>query len=612
MMENLLTYIICMIILISPVASQANSSLVTETTNGLSPPVWHLAIFEDKKKKLTVKDVVSPEYSRHFTRLSGKTPDFGFTSSAYWARFTVALQPGEWILEVLDPSLSRVSLYIPARDGSYSVSEAGTDLPYSSREIQSRNIAFRLSSIGPAPLTCYLRVESDSYKVRFPLVIRKAETFSRELITDWLIFGVFLGIVTAMLFYNLFLFFSLRECAYLLYVLMILSIGVFQTVMSGAAQWLIWPENTDFNRLVIILPCCGIFLGGPFVSRYLNTAGHAPRVHDILRWISRSGWLILASGILAYLKIVGIQVHLLLISTAYILLTLFILSAAFICIKKGYSPAKYAIIAFAAYMAGLLTVSFMLNGIIPGEYMSTITIQQATSALGMILLSLGLADRINVMRREQERDHQASLETELLYRDSQIRSQRLELELLKKTIQPHFVMNTLTAVRSWLIERPEKAVRLIDALADELRPVITNSNMKLIPLRDEINLCRSHLEVMGLRLDRQYELTVTGATGSETVPPLIFHTMLENAFTHGDPYLFTCFSLVKETLPEKTRFVFAVDSKEGTDNGGIHEGTGIRYIRTRLEESYPRRWDLACGQHGGEWRMIIEIQEAKE
>lgn len=160
------------------------------------------------------------------------------------------------------------------------------------------------------------------------------------------------------------------------------------------------------------------------------------------------------------------------------------------------------------------------------------------------------------------------------------------------------------------MECPDKAVRLIDALANELRPVISHSDMKLIPLRDEITLCRSHLEVMGLRLDRKYELTVSGATGNETVPPLIFHTMMENAFTHGDPYLFTCFSLVKESFPEKTRFVFAVDSTDGTENENIHEGTGIRYIRTRLEESYPRRWDMTCGQCDGMWRMIIEIQEA--
>lgn len=415
MMTCLLHHIICLGILIVTVAAQADT-LVPDKKQGLCQLDRHLEILEDRGKNLTIEEVASPEYSTRFTRLSGKTPDFGFTSSAYWARFTVTLQPGEWILEVLDPSLSHVSLYIPGRGGSYTVSKAGIDLPYASREIKSRNIAFRLGQGGPPARTCYLRVESDFYKVRFPLAIRKAGTFSRELITDRLIFGIFLGIFVAMFFYNLFLFVSLRESAYLFYILMILSIGVFQTIMSGTAQWLIWPENPNWNRFVIILPCCGIFLGSPLISNYLKTGEHAPRVHDFLRWVSRTGWLILATGILAYLKIIGVRTHIILMSTVYVLLTSAILSAAVICLKKGYSPAKYALIAFAGYMAGLFIISFMINGIIPGEYLSSITIQQATSAFGMILLSLGLADRINVMRREQERGRQVSHENDLRYR----------------------------------------------------------------------------------------------------------------------------------------------------------------------------------------------------
>ena len=53
--------------------------------------------------------------------------------------------------------------------------------------------------------------------------------------------------------------------------------------------------------------------------------------------------------------------------------------------------------------------------------------------------------------------------------ESELRSARLELELLKKHIQPHFLLNSLNSVIAWLEEEPSTAVRLVNALAEELR-----------------------------------------------------------------------------------------------------------------------------------------------
>ncbi len=571
--------------------------------------IERIEVLEDKEKILTLTDVTSPKYSKKFKRHSGNNIDFGYTSSAIWIRFTISkLSSERSILELRNPWISRASLFYTDPSGRHIIQEAGMDLPYAERSIRVRNIIFKLAPTGPEGTVCLFRAESDIYKLILPMVIRSEDLYLSVISMEEILFGIFLGIIGAMFFYNLFLFFSLRESAYLFYVLAILSIGTFQLIVSGLAQGLFWPGTPAWNKIIFFMPCCGILVAGPLTSRYLKTGEHAPRLHLIIMWISRSGWPLLASGALAFFKTISVQTHIILMSSAYIFLSATILSAAVICIKKRYSPAKYALIAFTSYLAGMIIFAFMINGILPGEYLARISIQQFTSAFGMILLSLGLADRINVIRRQQEHDRQLSHETELNYRDAKIRSQRLELELLKKTIQPHFMMNTLTAVRSWLLERPEKAVRLIDALADELRPILSNSDVKLIPLRDEIGLCRSHLVVMGLRLDHDYEFTVEGATGNETIPPLIFHTMVENAFTHGDPYLITSFNLVKESFPGGTRFIFSVESGD-SGNKAIHEGIGIRYIRTRLEESYPECWSLECGQHGCEWRSVIEIRE---
>src|SRR3546814_9037349 len=61
-------------------------------------------------------------------------------------------------------------------------------------------------------------------------------------------------------------------------------------------------------------------------------------------------------------------------------------------------------------------------------------------------------------------------------------AQRLELDLLKQHLKPHFLMNTLTALAGWIEESPRTAVRMVDALADEFRTLVDVSGRALIPL----------------------------------------------------------------------------------------------------------------------------------
>src|SRR3546814_17345028 len=61
-------------------------------------------------------------------------------------------------------------------------------------------------------------------------------------------------------------------------------------------------------------------------------------------------------------------------------------------------------------------------------------------------------------------------------------AQRLELDLLKKHLKPHFLMNTLTALAGWIEETPHTAVRLFGALAEEFRTLVDVSGWACVPL----------------------------------------------------------------------------------------------------------------------------------
>jgi LytS/YehU family sensor histidine kinase len=215
-------------------------------------------------------------------------------------------------------------------------------------------------------------------------------------------------------------------------------------------------------------------------------------------------------------------------------------------------------------------------------------------ALDFLLACLLVAHALQVRRFRQERE------------EALIKSARLEAELLRRHIQPHFLMNTLTALSEWIEEEPAVAVSMIEAISEEFRILARISNRTLIELGEELDLCRTHIEIMSRRRGRAYVLRVDGVDTHDLVPPAIFHTLVENAITHDDSGQ----KLVELTLSATAngagvRYDFA--APYSGSGAGATEGTGLRYIRARLDESFGRDWALESGPADGEWRTSLSI-----
>jgi hypothetical protein len=216
------------------------------------------------------------------------------------------------------------------------------------------------------------------------------------------------------------------------------------------------------------------------------------------------------------------------------------------------------------------------------------------------LAALGLQ-----LRAERRRAHEATLA-----------AARLEIELLKKNIQPHFLINTLATIMEVIEREPRSAIMLIESLAAEFRILARVSGLKLIPLEQELELCRAHLEIMSRRKDARCTFVAEGVDVQSLVPPALFHTLVENGLTHLRPRAgeqrFTlretrtaghlCYTFTAEGEPARAK---------AHAGGAIHsEGTGLRYIKARLEESFSGRWTLEGAAMPGGWQTVIAIEEA--
>ncbi|TDF35735.1 hypothetical protein EYS14_20285 [Alteromonadaceae bacterium M269] len=203
---------------------------------------------------------------------------------------------------------------------------------------------------------------------------------------------------------------------------------------------------------------------------------------------------------------------------------------------------------------------------------------------------------------------------------SQITAGRLELELVKRQLQPHFILNTLTAIEEWIEESPATAVKFIQALADEFRYMAEMSSRQLISLQDEVSLCQSHIKVMGYRTNVQFSLSTRLTQSTLPIPPGVLLTFLENAISHNH-YVSgqVSFELVQAKVNERYQEIalkVPITQKLGQDKSetGIRLGIGSQYIKARMKESYGSDWEMGSSMDSEYWQVKLHmpIRETSE
>lgn len=188
---------------------------------------------------------------------------------------------------------------------------------------------------------------------------------------------------------------------------------------------------------------------------------------------------------------------------------------------------------------------------------------------------------------------------------SQLAQTRLELELLKKNLQPHFILNTLTAIEEWIEESPATAVEFIQALANEFRTMAKFSSRELIRLDEEVDWCKSYLKIMGFRGNLSFDLKAPLLLPAAQIPPGVLLTLVENAISHsvykqGD-ILFSLDQSIDNGM-NTLRFVSPI-TPQATKS--LQTGLGSQYIFARLSEAFPEQWQFSADLVAQHW--IVEL-----
>lgn len=185
---------------------------------------------------------------------------------------------------------------------------------------------------------------------------------------------------------------------------------------------------------------------------------------------------------------------------------------------------------------------------------------------------------------------------------------RMEAELLRKNLQPHFLMNSLTLAIEWIEQAPASASAFVKALAEELGMLVAYSDKKLISLADEILLCKRHLEIMSFRYLASYSFSVFGTTDGIHLPPAVIHTQIENAFSHNRFAKTAEFKLAITKHDGKVRLELTSPLAPSKEPKQFSVGFGQRYIESRLEEAFGSRYEYRGSVAGAVWVSVIEFE----
>jgi Histidine kinase len=119
---------------------------------------------------------------------------------------------------------------------------------------------------------------------------------------------------------------------------------------------------------------------------------------------------------------------------------------------------------------------------------------------------------------------------------AQAAQSKLELDVLKGQINPHFTFNALNNLRAMINEDTDKARTMVTQLSNILRYTLHHSQHDRVSLKDELAIVRDYIALEQLHyencLDVQWQIDADLAANI-TLPPMLLQLLVENAVKHG-------------------------------------------------------------------------------
>lgn len=413
---------------------------------------------------------------------SNSVPNLSTQPNPVWVVFE--LKPSnEFDYLLIDwPALDEVEMWIDGRVvETYSNLDpsAQVDLPLIRFDITglSGEVGLLVKNGDKIQLPIYLANEFDSSSF-----LRKHDMF----------YGLFAGLLLVMLAYNAVIGIFTRERGYYAITLYILSVFLTQSGFQGYGLkylWNFWPE---FERVSVFVLSLGVGLGVMFFFNTFTKADETwPRIRYVFTAFAFTYCAILIMAItglqhIAYNVVLGVT----------FVLALFLLGSAFVLVRRGNRQALFYAIADGIVILGVLIYIAKDAGAIGYNFYIERAISIG-SAFEVTLLSIALADRINILTAEKKRSQNRALqvlkENERIVREQnalleeKVKERTEELE--KSNQDLNVAYKSLQTTQSQLVEAEKMAGlgQMTAGIAHELNNPINYVSSNVNPLKRDVD-----------------------------------------------------------------------------------------------------------------------------
>ena len=357
---------------------------------------------EDRTGRLDVDEVLALPPER-FRAVEGGHVNEGKNSSTWWLRAGLSnrlAEPLSGFIEINYPLLDHIELFLRYPDGSLSQQLTGDLHPFAERPVKVSNFWFPVN-LPPGETTLLLRIKTTS-TLYVPLYFstHSASASQHEELNG--LSGAFYGVLFAMFCYNLFLFASLREPAYFWYLVYTLNVGLFALSFDGfLVKWLA-DDGGWVAQGIYVLMFSHCLIAIQFSRHFLHTRELFPRLDLLLRCTLLAAFGSMISGL-----VLDVQSWSILASITVIIVSAGLLLAGAFVWRRGVRYGVYYTLAWGVLLASFILVTAGSLGIeLLGLYGAAVV--KASVAFELITLSIGLADRINLLKEEGYRSREAA------------------------------------------------------------------------------------------------------------------------------------------------------------------------------------------------------------
>jgi two-component system LytT family sensor kinase len=193
---------------------------------------------------------------------------------------------------------------------------------------------------------------------------------------------------------------------------------------------------------------------------------------------------------------------------------------------------------------------------------------------------------------------------------AQREAQRMELQMLRAQLDPHFLFNSLNGIAAEIRPHPDVAIEMVGELSDYLRYSLDHRKQPVSRLSTELSAMESYLRIERARFgDRlHFHVEASEPARMRLVPGFLLQPLVENAVKHGlDRSAATLDIGLRARVEGPLLEITVTNSGTMAPADPAHAGLGLETLRRRLELHYPQRHQFTIEERDGHVTATLQL-----